>query len=75
MMNELYKRVPVDEVTPVVCVGVYVTKWQPAWGEPTYAFVEAHEDVLEARIAKLEKENERLKDMLKVAEDTMNLVL
>ena len=31
--------------------------------------------VLSDRIAKLEEENKRLKDMLKVAEDTMNLVL
>ena len=30
---------------------------------------------LQADIAELEKENKRLKDMLKVAEDTMNLVL
>ena len=30
---------------------------------------------LQARVTELEKENKRLKDMLKVAEDTMNLVL
>ena len=54
----LYKRVPVDEITPVECVGVYVTRWRSEWGEPTYAFVYANEpseiNALNQRIADLE---------------------
>jgi hypothetical protein len=68
MMSDmgLYKRVPVDEVTPVECVGVYVTRWRSEWGEPTYAFVYANEpseiDALNQRIEELTHKNELLMD-------------
>ena len=62
----LYKRVPVDEVTPVECVGVYVTRWRSEWGEPTYAFVYANEpseiNALNQRIEELTHKNELLMD-------------
>lgn len=43
---QLYRLIDVDEETPVQFVGVYTTKWQPAWGEPTAMFYEATEDDL-----------------------------
>jgi len=36
----LYKRVELKEGVPVQFVGVYVTKWQKEWGQPTVGFVE-----------------------------------
>ncbi len=36
----LYKKIEVDETTPVQFLGVYVTKWRSEFGEPTAAFVE-----------------------------------
>ena len=43
-MSELYKKVGIDETTPVTYVGVYVLKWQPEWGEPSVAFMPAEDD-------------------------------
>jgi len=39
----LYRRIEgVGQTTvPLQYVGVYVTRWQPAWGQPTIGFVEA----------------------------------
>ena len=50
MMSKLYKRIPVEEGALTECVGVHVIKWRPEWGKPTYAFVKADEDELQARI-------------------------
>ena len=43
-MSELYRKVGIDETTPVTYVGVYVLKWQPEWGEPSVAFMPAEDD-------------------------------
>jgi len=37
----MYKRVELSEGQPVHFVGVYVTRWQREWGNPTVGFVEA----------------------------------
>jgi hypothetical protein len=40
----LWRFIKPDIGTPVVYVGVYVTRWQPEWGEPTAGFVQAFEE-------------------------------
>jgi hypothetical protein len=67
-MRGLYKRVEVDETTPVTYVGVYVLQWKPEWGEPSVAFMPATEteedenelDELRAQLAQLTTDNTRL---------------
>ncbi len=44
----LYKKLEVDETTPVQFLGVYVTKWRPGFGEPTAAFVEVDYSLADA---------------------------
>ena len=49
----LYRCFDTDEETPVQFVGVYITRWRPAWGEPTVMFREAQEDEALAFAAQL----------------------
>ena len=50
----LYKKleveIEVDEITPVVYVGVYVLKWKPEWGEPSVAFVPVDDNIDELNL-------------------------
>ena len=59
-MSELYKKVEVDETTPVQYVGVYVTRWHPEWGEPSVAFVADEKDIAadNAKLRELLKDNQ-----------------
>jgi hypothetical protein len=44
----MYKRVELKEGSPVQYVGVYVTRWQPEWGEPQVGFVESDYSLFDA---------------------------
>jgi hypothetical protein len=39
----MYKKVDLKEGVPVQYVGVYVTRWQCEWGQPTVGFHEVEE--------------------------------
>lgn len=61
-----YKRVEPTEGTVLQFVGVYVTRWQPEWGEPTVGFVGDDELQAAAReaVPQLLDECERLRAAL-----------
>jgi len=40
----IYQRFDVDEETPVQYAAIYVTRWQPEWGEPGALFREADDE-------------------------------
>jgi len=40
----LYKKIALKEGVLVQYVGVYVLKWQQAWGQPEVGFVEVRDD-------------------------------
>jgi hypothetical protein len=51
----LYQCFDIDEVTPIQFVGVYVTRWRPAWGEPTVMFCEVEDNEALAFAAQLDE--------------------
>ena len=46
-MSALYKKVELEEGTPVIYVGVHAVKWNHEWGIPTVGFVEAEGELAE----------------------------
>lgn len=60
----MYKKVELDEGTPVQYVGMYILRWKPEWGKPEVGFVEAdvdHEFLNNPEIRHLLCEVEQLK--------------
>ena len=39
-MAVVYKQTELKEGTPLQFLGVYATRWEPEWGEPTVGFRE-----------------------------------
>lgn len=44
----MYKRVELQDGNDVQFVGVYVTRWQQEWGQPTVGFCEAEYQLSDA---------------------------
>ena len=60
----LFKMVDLKEGELVQFVGVYVTRWQSEWGEPTVGFVEADvEDVDYAKVLTATAANQDLRHL------------
>lgn len=39
-MTVVYKPTKLEEGTPLQFLGVYATRWEPEWGNPTVGFLE-----------------------------------
>lgn len=39
-MTVVYKQTGLEEGTPLQFLGVYATRWEPEWGNPTVGFLE-----------------------------------
>ncbi len=39
-MAVVYRQTSLKEGTPLQFLGVYATRWDPAWGDPTVGFLE-----------------------------------